>query len=85
MSDKVIAKIDRSTSAGKESFSPSHSSSAEKPTTKNPVVISPTDVHASLSRHMLVDGFDLVVDLKRSQGSYLYDSRYNKRYLDFFT
>jgi L-lysine 6-transaminase len=85
MPDKVIAKIDRSTSAGKESFSPSLSSSAGKPTTKNPVVISPTDVHASLSRHMLVDGFDLVVDLKRSQGSYLYDSRYNKRYLDFFT
>ncbi len=34
---------------------------------------------------MLVDGFDLVIDLKRSQGSYVYDSRYNKRYLDFFT
>lgn len=85
MSDKVIAKIDRSTSPGKESFSPSPSSSAGKPTTKHPVTISPTDVHASLSRHMLVDGFDLVVDLKRSQGSYLYDSRYNKRYLDFFT
>lgn len=85
MSDKVIAKIDRSTSAGKELFTPSFSSSAGKPTTKNPVIISPTDVHAALSRHMLVDGFDLVVDLKRSQGSYLYDSRYNKRYLDFFT
>lgn len=85
MSDKVIAKIDRTTSAGKEAFAPSFSSSIGKPTTKNPVVIAPTDVHASLSRHMLVDGFDLVVDLKRSQGSYLYDSRYNKRYLDFFT
>jgi L-lysine 6-transaminase len=34
---------------------------------------------------MLVDGFDLIIDLKRSQGSYVYDSRYNKRYLDFFT
>jgi L-lysine 6-transaminase len=34
---------------------------------------------------MLVDGFDLVVDLERSHGSYLYDSRYNKRYLDFFS
>ena len=34
---------------------------------------------------MLVDGFDLVVDLKKSQGCYLYDSRYNKRYLDFFS
>ncbi|MEK6649862.1 MAG: hypothetical protein AABY75_02720, partial [Bacteroidota bacterium] len=57
----------------------------DRPTTQNPVRIDPREVHASLSRHMLVDGFDLVVDLKRSQGSYLYDSRYNKRYLDFFT
>ncbi|MBM4159586.1 MAG: L-lysine 6-transaminase [Ignavibacteria bacterium] len=56
-----------------------------KPTTRNPVRILPTEVHASLSKHMLVDGFDLVVDLRRSQGAYLFDSRYNKRYLDFFT
>ncbi len=55
------------------------------PTTKNPVKVLPTEVHSTLSRHMLVDGFDLVVDLRRSQGAYLYDSRYNKRYLDFFT
>ncbi len=57
----------------------------DRPTTTNPVRIDPKEVHASLSRHMLVDGFDLVVDLKRSQGTYLYDSRYNKKYLDFFT
>ncbi len=47
--------------------------------------ILPTEVHATLAKHMLVDGLDLVVDLKRSQGSYIYDSRYKKRYLDFFT
>lgn len=47
--------------------------------------ISPTEVHSILAKHMLIDGFDLVVDLERSQGSYIYDSRYNKRYLDFFT
>jgi L-lysine 6-transaminase len=57
----------------------------EKPTTKNPIKIAPAEVHAALARHMLVDGFDLIIDLKRSQGSYVYDSRYNKRYLDFFT
>lgn len=57
----------------------------EKPTTARPVSVLPTEVHSTLSRHMLVDGFDLVVDLKRSQGSYLYDSRSKKRYLDFFT
>lgn len=61
------------------------SASLAKPTTRNPVKVLPTEVHSTLSRHMLVDGFDLVVDLKRSQGSYMYDSRYNKRYLDFFT
>ncbi len=87
MSDKVIAKLDRATSsAGKEaSLKTAVTDLVAKPTTKNPVKVLPTEVHAVLSRHMLVDGFDLVVDLKRSQGSYLYDSRYNKRYLDFFT
>jgi L-lysine 6-transaminase len=47
--------------------------------------IPPTEVHSTLAKHMLVDGFELVVDLERSQGSYIYDSRHNKRYLDFFT
>ncbi len=61
------------------------SAALTKPTTKTPVKILPTEVHSTLSKHMLVDGFDLVVDLKRSQGAYLYDSRYNKKYLDFFT
>jgi L-lysine 6-transaminase len=56
-----------------------------KPTTRNPVVIAPTEAHVSMSKHMLVDGFDLIVDLKKSQGSYIFDSRSNKRYLDFFT
>ena len=59
--------------------------SEEKPTTKNPIKIAPNEVHTSLAKHMLVDGFDLIIDLKRSQGSYVFDSRYNKRYLDFFT
>ncbi len=57
----------------------------EKPTTKNPIKIAPNEVHTTLAKHMLVDGFDLIIDLKRSQGAYVYDSRYNKRYLDFFT
>jgi len=50
-----------------------------------PVVITPTDVHKVLSRHMLADGFDMVIDLKKSQGCRIYDSRYGKRYLDFFS
>ncbi len=34
---------------------------------------------------MLADGFDLVIDLKNSQGTWLQDARSGKRYLDFFT
>lgn len=47
--------------------------------------ITPANVHSVLAKHMLVDGFDIVLDLDKSQGGYLYDSLQNKRYLDFFT
>jgi len=47
--------------------------------------VSPKDVFPTLSKHMLLDGFDVVVDLKKSQGSYIVDARTGKRYLDFFT
>jgi len=43
------------------------------------------DVHTSLSRHLLVDGFDLVLDLAASRGSTLVDARDGTRYLDLFT
>lgn len=80
---KLISEVSKSKSNGSDEKQLPVSLS--RPTTKNSVIILPTEVHSALSRHMLVDGFDLVVDLRRSQGSYLYDSRYNKRYLDFFT
>jgi L-lysine 6-transaminase len=51
----------------------------------SPVHIAPTDVHKSLSRHLLADGFDMVIDLKKSHGAYIYDSRYGKKFLDFFS
>lgn len=38
-----------------------------------------------LKKYMLVDGFDMTLDMKKSQGSYLYDAKHGKRYLDFFT
>ncbi len=47
--------------------------------------VSPSSVIPTLQKHMLVDGFDVVVDLKRSRGSYIVDARNGKRYLDFFT
>lgn len=49
------------------------------------VHIAPDKVHESLAKHLLVDGFDLVVDLNKSQGNFIYDARTGKRFLDFFT
>ncbi len=49
------------------------------------VKISPDKVHETLARHMLADGFDFVLDLEKSQGVHLYDSRHGKRLLDFFS
>src|SRR5438270_13964963 len=50
-----------------------------------PVHIEAGKVHETLAKHMLVDGFDLVVDLEKSQGSWIYDARTGKRFLDFFS
>lgn len=47
--------------------------------------VEPAKVHDVLGKHLLADGFDLVLDLQKSQGAYLYDSKYGKKYLDFFT
>jgi L-lysine 6-transaminase len=38
-----------------------------------------------LGRHILVDAFDLVLDLKNSRGCYLQDARDGRRYLDCFS
>jgi len=48
-------------------------------------VVPPAEVHDVLRRHMLVDGFDLVLDLERSDGSTLVDARDGTAYLDLFT
>jgi L-lysine 6-transaminase len=56
-----------------------------KPAAKKSIAIPPSDVHATLSRHMLADGFEIVVDLQKSHGSYIYDSRSKRELLDFFT
>ncbi|HRE40999.1 MAG TPA: L-lysine 6-transaminase [Ignavibacteria bacterium] len=49
------------------------------------VKIKPQHVQDVLRERMLVDGFDVTVDLEKSQGSYLYDSKHNRKLLDFFT
>jgi L-lysine 6-transaminase len=47
--------------------------------------IGPGSVHEAIGAHMLADGYDIVLDLEKSRGSYLHDARAGKRYLDFFT
>lgn len=47
--------------------------------------IKPKDVHASLSKHVLADGYDLIFDMEKSRGVYIYDSKHNRTLLDFFT
>jgi L-lysine 6-transaminase len=49
------------------------------------VHIQPADVHGVLSRHMLADGYDVVMDLAKSKGSWLFDARRGRAVLDFFT
>ena len=49
------------------------------------VHIQPGDVHSVLSRHMLADGYDVVMDLAKSKGSWLFDARRGRAVLDFFT
>ncbi|HBX67214.1 MAG TPA: L-lysine 6-transaminase, partial [Balneolaceae bacterium] len=49
------------------------------------MTISPNEVRSVLSKHMLTDGYEMVLDLEESEGAYLYDSKSGKRYLDFFT
>ena len=47
--------------------------------------INPKNVHKTLSKYMMTDGFDLVLDLKKSYGCRVYDSRNDKFLLDCFS
>ncbi|HRZ78805.1 MAG TPA: aminotransferase class III-fold pyridoxal phosphate-dependent enzyme, partial [bacterium] len=47
--------------------------------------ISPAQVHPILDKYILADGYDMVVDAQKSHGSYMYDSKHNIEYLDFFS
>ena len=42
-------------------------------------------VKETLSRHMLADGFDFVMDFDKSQGSWIHDRITGKKYLDMFS
>jgi L-lysine 6-transaminase len=47
--------------------------------------LSPADVHRTLGRFMLADGYDLVFDFEKSHGSWVHDRRTGREYLDFLT
>src|SRR4029450_1845130 len=49
------------------------------------VSVKPGEVLKTLGKHLLVDGFHLVVDLDKSTGSRMYDSSSGKWYLDFYS
>lgn len=49
------------------------------------IFIRPEEVQDSLRKHMLVDGFDMTLDLLESKNGYLYDSKGKRNLLDFFT
>jgi len=51
----------------------------------NRVTVTPDKVHETIAGHMLADGFDVVLDLEKSKGTRLYDSRSGRYLLDFFT
>jgi len=51
----------------------------------NTMKIKPKEVHKTLKKYLLVDGFDFVLDLKKSKGCQIYDSKENKYLLDCFS
>jgi L-lysine 6-transaminase len=54
-------------------------------TVGSPTELSPKNVLDTLSRHILVDGYHVVMDLEKSRGSWVYDARSGRMLLDFFT
>ena len=48
-------------------------------------ITAPTEVHETLKRYMLADGFSIVLDVERSHGVTVFDSRHNESYLDLFS
>jgi L-lysine 6-transaminase len=47
--------------------------------------LDPEEVLVSLSTHMLVDGYHVVMDLRRSHGTFIHDSLHDVEILDFFS
>lgn len=50
-----------------------------------PSSTSTNPVKETLSRHILADGFDFVMDIEKSHGSWIYDRLTGAEYLDMFS
>lgn len=48
-------------------------------------MIDPKSIKKILARHLLTEGFDIILDLEKSEGSWFVDQRTGSRYLDFFS
>ena len=46
--------------------------------------ISPSNVLETIGRHVLLDGFKVIVDLEKSRGSYLYNAASDRRLIDLY-
>ncbi len=48
--------------------------------------LTPEEVFPTLNKHLLVDGYsEVVVDLQKSEGNYIFDSLSGRKYLDMFS
>lgn len=47
--------------------------------------VAPKDVFSSIAQWMLRDGFDIVIDMEKSQGSHIVDTVTGDAWLDFYT
>lgn len=48
-------------------------------------IVEPKNVRPTLQKHILADGYKMVLDLEKSKGAYLHDSASGRDFLDFFT
>jgi L-lysine 6-transaminase len=54
-------------------------------TTTTAAPIAPADVHKTLARYILADGYEFVFDFEKSHGAWVHDSKSGRDYLDFLT
>ncbi len=47
-------------------------------------MVTPEEAYALIEKWLPYDGYDLILDLKKSKGQWLYDSRHKRKILDFF-